>query len=138
MRNVALDLGGRKIALCEVANDQVVARATASSLNGLKDFVGPDAAPAKVLFEAGRGAWPVNAQLIAWGHQPLMLDTTRAKQIGIGQHGKKTDRIDAEVLARALEQGRVPLAHVLSEHRQELRFHLGEQDHADRGLEAGS
>lgn len=125
MRNVALDLGARKIALCEVANEQVVTRATASSLSGLKEIIGPATAPARVLFEAGRGAWPVNAQLIAWGHQPLMLDTTRAKQIGIGQHGRKTDRIDAEVLARALEYGRVPLAHVLSEHRQELRFHLG-------------
>jgi transposase len=125
MRNVALDLGARKIALCEVANDQVLVRATASSLNGLKEFLGPATRPARVLFEAGRGAWPVHAQLGAWGHEPLMLDTTRAKQIGIGQHGKKTDRIDAEVLARALEHGRIPLAHVLSDHRQELRFHLG-------------
>jgi transposase len=125
MRTVALDLGARKIALCEIADEKVVVRMTASSLSGLKEILGPATAPARVLFEAGRGAWPVNAQLLAWGHQPLMLDTTRARQIGIGQHGKKTDRIDAEVLARALEIGRVPVAHVLSEHRQELRFHLG-------------
>jgi transposase len=77
-----------------------------------------------VLFEAGRSGWHVHAQLKAWGHQPLMLDTTRARQLGIGQHRRKTDRIDAETLARALEMGRVPLAHVLSPSRQELRFHL--------------
>ncbi len=125
MRTVALDLGARKIALCEIAHETVVVRMTASSLSGLKEILGPATAPAMVLFEAGRGAWPVNAQLVAWGHRPLMLDTTRARQIGIGQHGKKTDRIDAEVLARALANGSVPVAHVLSTHRQELRFHLG-------------
>lgn len=36
----------------------------------------------------------------------------------------QTDRNDAEVLARAVEQDRIPLAHRLSEHRQELRKHL--------------
>jgi transposase len=78
-----------------------------------------------VLFEAGRTGWHIHAKLEEYGHEPLMLDTTRAKQIGIGQHGKKTDRLDAEVLAMALESGRVPLAHVLSPHRQEIRMQLG-------------
>ena len=41
------------------------------------------------------------------------------------QHGRKTDRIDAEVLARAVERGGIPLAHVLSPHRRELRRWLG-------------
>jgi transposase len=45
--------------------------------------------------------------------------------MGIGQHRRKTDRIDAEVLARAVERGAIPLAHLLSPHRQELRRQLG-------------
>jgi transposase len=124
MRKVALDLGARKIAFCEVANGEVVGRATVQSLTALSDRLGPNTPPATVLFEAGRSSWHVHDKLVAWGHQPLMLDTTRAKQLGIGQHRRKTDRIDAETLARALEAGRVPLAHVLSPHRRELRFHL--------------
>lgn len=124
MRTVALDLGARKISYCEVRDGQVIDRTTVRSLSMLDDRIGPKSKPARVLFEAGRSAWHVHAQLQAWGHEPLILDTTRAKQLGIGQHGRKTDRIDAEVLARALDNGRVPLAHVLSEHRQELRFHL--------------
>jgi transposase len=55
----------------------------------------------------------------------VLVDTTRSRQLGIGQHGRKTDRIDAEVLARALEAGRIPAAHVLSPKRRELRRVLG-------------
>lgn len=60
-----------------------------------------------------------------WGHTPLMLDTTRVRRIGVGQHKRKNDAIDAETIAIAVESGRVPLAHVLSPERRELRGQLG-------------
>jgi len=63
----------------------------------------------------------VHDVLTRWGNEVVMVDTTRSKRLGIGQHGRKTDRIDAEVLARALERGGIPAAHVLSPHRRELR-----------------
>jgi transposase len=50
-----------------------------------------------------------------------MLDTTRVKQLGVGQHKRKNDAIDAEVIALAVDAGRLPLAHVLSPARRELR-----------------
>jgi transposase len=55
----------------------------------------------------------------------VLVDTTRSRRLGIGQHGRKTDRIDAETLARALEERRIPQAHVLSPARRELRRVLG-------------
>jgi transposase len=124
MRTVALDLGS-KITLCEVKSGEVVKRATAAGLSDLVDVLGPNAPAAKVAFEACREAWHVHDQLQEWGHEPLMLDTTRVRQLGIGQHKRKTDRIDAETMARALEVGRIPLAHVLSPRRRELRLQLG-------------
>ena len=123
-RVVGLDLG-EKISYCEVKDGQVVERATGAGIAGLVRWLGPNTKPARVAFEACREAWSVYDQLIAWGHEPLMIDTTRARQLGIGQHKRKTDRIDAETLAHALEVGRIPLAHVLSPHRRELRRHLG-------------
>src|SRR5689334_3231154 len=123
MRIVALDLGS-KISYCEVKDGKVVERATVSSLAELERLLGPNTPPAKVAFEACREAWAVHDQLEAWGHEPLMLDTTRVRQLGIGQHKRKNDRIDAETMARALEIGRIPLAHVLSPHRRELRLQL--------------
>src|SRR5262249_10776099 len=41
------------------------------------------------------------------------------------QHGRKTDRLDAEALAMALDRGSIPVAHVLSPERRELRRWLG-------------
>jgi transposase len=125
MRKVALDLGVRKIAYCEVANGEVVRRLTVSSVEALEPLLGRDAASATVAIEACREAWFVHETLTAWGNEVLLLDTTRTRQLGIGQHRRKNDRIDAEVLARAVERGSIPLAHLLSPHRRQLRNELG-------------
>ncbi len=124
MRTVALDLGVRKICLCEVADDLVVRRVTGRSLRDLDPYIGPGTPPARVAFEACREAWHVHDTLAARGHQPIIIDTTRVLRIGVGQHGAKTDRRDAEALARALARGIIPVAHVLSHARRELREQL--------------
>ncbi|HMA95098.1 MAG TPA: IS110 family transposase [Polyangiaceae bacterium] len=121
MRIVALDLGTKKVCFCEVSKGEVIERATVSEVTSLKSLLGPEQAPARVAIEACRQAWFVHDLLVEWGNEVLVVDTTRSRQLGIGQHGRKTDRIDAEVLARALESGRIPLAHVLSPKRRELR-----------------
>jgi len=125
MRSVALDLGVKTISYCEVADGVVVQRANVSALESLQSLLGPEAAPARVAIEACREAWFVHAKLTEWGNDVLLVDTTRSRQLGVGQHRRKTDRIDAEVLARSVERGHIPLAHVLSPHRQELRRQLG-------------
>lgn len=125
MRTVALDLGAKKIAYCEVAGGEVIRRTTVSELETLESLLGPQAPRARVAIEACREAWFVHAKLTEWDNEVLLVDTTRSRQMGIGQHRRKTDRIDAEVLARSVERGRVPLAHLLSPHRQELRRQLG-------------
>ncbi len=123
MRSVALDLGN-KITFCEVAGGKVIARKTVKSLEHLLDVLGPRTPKARVALEACREAWHIAARLEEWGHDPLLVDTTRVRQLGVGHHGRKTDRNDAEVLARAVEENRVPLAHWLSPHRQALRLQL--------------
>ena len=124
MRTVSLDLGARRVDFCEVGDGGEIRRATRRSLEGLEEQLGPGTAPARVAFEACREGWYVARVLEGWGHEPVMVDTTRAKQLGIGQHGRKTDRVDAERLAVALKEGRIPQAHILSPERQELRFHM--------------
>lgn len=125
MRSVGLDLGARKITYCEVKEGQVVERCTVQRIEQLARPLGPNTPSARVGFEACREAWHVHDLLTSWGHQPLMIDTTRARQIGIGQHKRKNDRIDAEAVAYAVEQNRLPLAHLLSADRRELRAQLG-------------
>jgi transposase len=125
MRIVGLDVGSKKYSLCEVKDGRVVQRVTTRSVSDLKEVLGPSSAPARIAIEACREAWHIAAVLEGWGHEVVLIDTTRVRQLGIGAHGRKTDRIDAEVLARALESGRVPVAHMLSPERQALRYELG-------------
>jgi transposase len=125
MRKVALDLGARKTSYCEVQDGTVIKRATVSCIETLESELGPGQPPATVAIEACREAWHVHDLLSSWGNDVVLVDTTRSRRLGIGQHGRKTDRIDAEVLARALERGGIPVAHVLSPHRRELRRQLG-------------
>jgi transposase len=87
----------------------------------LSSLLGPKEQPAVVAIEACREAWHVHDLLRSWGNEVVLVDTTRSRRLGIGQHGRKTDRIDAEVLALALERGGIPMAHVLSPHRRALR-----------------
>ena len=124
MRIVGLDLGARHIAFCEVSQGKVVGKGSVRRLSELKDLLGPERGQARVAFEACREGWHVHDTLKAWGHEPLMLDTTRVRQIGVGHHGRKNDAIDAEVIAMALADNRVPLAHVLSPERRALRAKL--------------
>ena len=124
MRSVGLDLGVRHIAFCEVKDGAVVDRGSVRRFSQLAGRIGPDTTPAQVGFEACREAWHVHDQLKQWGHLPRMLDTTRVRQIGVGQHKRKNDAIDAETIARAIESGRVAEAHVLSPARRALRAQL--------------
>jgi transposase len=124
MRSVGLDLGAKKISFCEVQGGKVLARRTVGSLAELRDVLGPNTPKTCVAVEACREAWNVHDELVRSGHEVKLVDTTRVKKLGIGQHGRKTDRIDAEVLARAIESGHIPEAHVLSPHRRALRTHM--------------
>jgi transposase len=124
MRRVGLDLGARHIAFCEVTDGQVVHRTSVRRLGELEPLLGPKTATAQVAFEACREGWHVHDVLVGWGQQPVMLDTTRVRQIGVGQHGRKNDALDAEAMALALDAGRVPMAHVLSPERRALRARL--------------
>jgi len=121
MRSVGLDLGARHIAFCEVVDGVVIRSGSVRRLSELRPMLGPESQPARVAFEACREGWHVHETLQSWQKVPLMLDTTRVRQIGVGEHRRKNDAIDARAIAMALDAGRVPLAHVLSPHRRELR-----------------
>jgi hypothetical protein len=88
-RIVGLDLG-EKISYCEIKGEEVVERATVAGIAGLLRLLGPNTLPAKVAFEACREAWAVHDQLRAWGHTPLMLDTTRVRSSALASTSART------------------------------------------------
>ena len=123
MRNVALDLGNR-ITYARAERGAIVERAVFDSLDAVFSVLGKETPPSKVVIEASREAWFVHDTLTNWGHEVLIADTTRVREVGIGHHRRKNDRIDAGVLALALEKGNIPQAHVLSPARRKLREQL--------------
>lgn len=122
-RFVGLDIGN-SVELCIVAHDQVIRRATITREDDYKEHIGPGTERALVVLEACREAWYLYDLFVGWGHEVWIVDTTRARKLGIGEHKRKNDRIDAETLARAAYEGRVPRAWVLSHSSQALRADL--------------
>lgn len=122
MRTVALDLGKSAIDWCEVRDGRVVGRGRVRNIAGLQEIVGPTSGPAVVGFEACREARHVHDVMKSWGQTVRIFDTTRVRRLaGIGEHGRKNDRIDAEKLAHALERGTAAYAHILSDESRRLR-----------------
>jgi len=120
MRNVALDLGNR-ITFAEALNGAIIKRATVESIEELRPLLGPGTPEARVAIEACREAWHIHDVLSEWGHEVLLIDTTRAREMGIGRHRRKNDRIDAATMALSVEKEDVPRAHVLSPSRRRMR-----------------
>jgi transposase len=122
MRTIALDLGKNSIDWCEVKAGQVLARGRVPRLDVLESIVGAGTGPAVVGFEACRESRHVYDVIVSWGQTPRLFDTTRVRRLaGVGEHGRKNDRLDAEKLALALERGHAAFAHVLSDDARELR-----------------
>lgn len=128
MRKIALDLGLRKIVLAE-RRDGEVYMLHFGSMAKLKAHLKGNVAAAEVAFEACSAAWALAKWLRQQGHVPVMIDTTRVADIGIGRHGRKTDEIDVERILVAHEQGRLPKAHIASEDSQQLRQQLSIRAH---------
>lgn len=122
MRTIALDLGKASIDWCEVEQGKVVGRGRVPDLRSLEPVMNREGGPVRVGFEACREALHAHDVMLSWGHQPYVFDTTCVRSFaGIGQHGRKNDRIDAERLAIALERDHAKFAHVLSEDSRRLR-----------------
>lgn len=130
MRTIALDLGKASIDWCEVEQGKVVGRGRVQDLQGLQPILSRESGPVRVGFEACREALHTHAVMLSWGHVPYVFDTTCVRSFaGIGQHGRKNDRIDAERLAIALERDHAKFAHVLGQDSRRLR-ELQEQHRA--------
>lgn len=129
MKKVGIDLGKKQSDVCVVREEHQVAerfrvRTTRSGLSA--KFANREAC--EVGIESCRDAGWVYEHLAGLGHKVVVIDTSRARAIGIGVGRRKTDRRDAELIARALVAGVAPRAHVLSQEARGLRDVLSSRD----------
>jgi transposase len=122
MKKVGMDLGKNQSDVCIIDEEGVVVerfkvRTLRESLS--KKFANKE--QCEIAIESCRDTGWVHEHLTALGHEVVVVDTTRARAVGIGHGRRKTDRRDAEALARSLLAGVTPQAHVLSKESRELR-----------------
>lgn len=129
MTSVGMDLGKKQSDVCVLdEHDGVVARFQVRTRRDAltKRFANTPAC--RVAIESCRDTGWVFDHLSSLGHEVVVVDTTRARALGIGHGRRKTDRRDAEALARAVARGVVPRAHVLSAEGRQLRDVLHARD----------
>src|SRR5512138_3812655 len=115
MTSVGMDLGKRQSDVCVIDELQEVVERfqVRTGREALTKRFG-NVPPCRIAIESCRDSGWVFDHLTALGHEVVVVDTTRARALGVGQGRRKTDRRDAEALARAVARGMVPRAHVLS------------------------
>jgi transposase len=118
-----MDLGKKRSDVCVMEDALAVSERfqCSTTAEGLRKAFGTRA-KAEIAIESCRDARWVFELLTALGHEVVVVDTSRVRSIGVGRGRRKTDRRDAEALARALwTPGVVPRAHVLSRRCARLR-----------------
>lgn len=123
MTKIGIDLGKTRSDVCVMRTAEAVTERSnvATTPKALRKFFS-DRRRSVIAIEACRDSRWVSKLLTKLGHEVVVVDTSRVRAIGVGQGGRKTDRRDAEALARALwTPGVVPRAHVLSDRAARLR-----------------
>jgi transposase len=124
MQTIGLDLGDRRSVYCVLnRSGEIVRRGTAATTQiGMSELFG-GLAPSRVVLEVGTHSPWVSRLIASCGHEVIVANARKVK--AISKSTRKSDRVDAEMLARL---GRVDVA-LLSpiEHR-------GESVQADRAI----
>lgn len=129
MTKIGIDLGKKRSAVCEMDEPQKVTRTwTLPTTRAELRRAFKTRECCEVAIESCRDSGWVYEELKALGHVVVVVDTSRARAVGIGQGRRKNDWRDAEALARGLWAGVLPRAHVLSERGAKLRDVLHARD----------
>lgn len=119
---IGLDVGDRVTHLCAVDADRAVVERKKLKTSRdalLAEFLGR--AKSKIVLEVGSQSRWMSSLLRECGHEVLVADSLRVRQITKG--GRKTDRRDAETLARLL-QGMPELLGEVTHRGEEAQAHL--------------
>ena len=122
MAKIGIDLGKSRSDVCVMGQvDKVTERVRISTTRAGFARAFATRVRSEIAIESCRDSRWVSKQLSSYGHTVIVVDTRRVRSIGVGQNRRKTDRRDAEALARALWTGVVPRAHVVSDRIARLR-----------------
>jgi len=98
MQHVAIDLGSSKSQVCIRELDETIAVETAVRTAGLPAYL-RELPRCRVIMETCAESFVVADAALAAGHEVRVVPATLVRQLGVGEHGIKTDRRDARALS---------------------------------------
>lgn len=129
MNKIGIDLGKFQSNICVMDNSfKIIERSKIRTRRVTLEKALSRYPGSEVAIESCRDSGWVHEHLTSLGYKVIVVDTTRARALGIGRGRRKTDQRDAEVLARALVAKVAPPAHILSREARQLRDSLSARD----------
>jgi transposase len=127
MNHAAIDLGGKESQICIRQPDGTIIEERKVPTRKLTELV-MTWAPSRVVMETSAEAFKIADAALAAGHQVRVVPETLVRLLGVGEHGVKNDRRDAQQLSRASWQTDVPSVHIPSKLAREPKSICGARD----------
>src|SRR5271154_1894846 len=124
MEHIAIDLGGRKSAICIRDEKGRIVQEQTIGTRHLDVFLG-SRPKSRVIVETCAEAVGVADVAVAQGHEVRIVPSTLVRALGVGARGIKTDRRDAQALSQASTLQDLPTVHLRSQASRDLKSRLG-------------
>ena len=120
MNHVAIDLGSKESQVCVRRGDGTILDERKCPTRKLGEWM-KQLEPSRVILETTSEAFRVADAARAAGHEVRVVPATLARQLGVGEHGVKTDKRDARKLSEVSCRIELPSVHIPTENARELR-----------------
>ena len=127
MEHVGIDLGGRQSQICVRGDDGTVVEERRWPTAELPAYLARRG-PSRVILETCAEAFRIADAAKECGHEVRVVSATLVRSLGVGAHGIKTDRRDAQVLSQVSCRIDLPSVHVPSSRSRELRSLCNSRD----------
>lgn len=124
MFHVAIDLGARESQICVREKDGTILeerRVDTLRLGQILMKLGPS----RVIVETSTGAFSVADEALELGHEVRVIPATLVRALGVGDHGIKNDRRDAQHMSHASTCIDLPSVHIPSKINRERKSFCG-------------
>jgi transposase len=122
MHHVAVDLGSKQSQFCirdSAGNIQKEGKAKTKELKKFFELTVPE--KSTVILESCAESFSVADAAAAYGHEAVVVPSTLAGSLGVGQHGIKTDKRDARALSEASCRIKLKGVHIPSQGSREAK-----------------
>ncbi|MHB1843497.1 MAG: IS110 family RNA-guided transposase [Deltaproteobacteria bacterium] len=128
MEHVAIDLGKKESQICLRDERGNILDERKVPTNAIGTYLEARPGAKRVILETCAEAFDVADEVKRLGHTPVIVHATLAPALGVGQHGVKTDRRDAQALSKASIRMDLESVHLPSKLSRERKSMIGARE----------